>query len=121
DRTFAVRERFANARPGTLPAMKTNPLLLSIVLAACASSPQKQTGPNAEATAKAEVAGLQKMCDESAEARKQRHAAKALYQRLGGRAAIRAVVAEVVAMKEADELTKPTMAGVDREKMIENS
>jgi hemoglobin len=60
------------------------------------------------------------MCEGSTEARKQRHAAKPLYQRLGGRPAIRAVVAEVVAMKEADELTKPTMAGVDREKMIEN-
>jgi len=105
-------------------------VMVGALVGGCGSSSKKTTEPvaatdpahdPAEITkAQTEFAGLKKMCDESADARTQRQAAKPLYERLGGRAAIKGVVTEFVAAKEADPIMKPTMAGVDKAQFIEH-
>jgi hemoglobin len=69
--------------------------------------------------ARAQVAELKKMFRDTAAERAARHKAKPLYQRLGGRAAIRTVVADIVELHFTESLTKPLTKGVDKPKMIE--
>jgi hemoglobin len=105
-------------------------VIVGALVGGCGGSSKKTAEPVAAtdpahdpaevAKAQEQFAGLKKMCDESAEARTQRQAAKPLYERLGGRAAIKAVVTDFVAAKEASPIMKPTMAGVDKEKFIEH-
>jgi hemoglobin len=74
--------------------------------------------PNAIASARAQVAELKKMFVDSAPARAQRHREKPLYQRLGGRDAIQAVVTDIVELHFTEPLTKPLTQGVDKAKLI---
>lgn len=74
--------------------------------------------PAAIATARAQVAELKKMFDESAPARAARQKAKPLYDRLGGREAIRAVVENIVQLHFTEPLTAPLCKGVDQQKFV---
>jgi hemoglobin len=70
--------------------------------------------PQAIAQARAQVAELKKMFVESAPARAQRQREKPLFQRLGGRDAIHAVVTDIVELHFSEPLTKPLTKGVDK-------
>jgi len=73
--------------------------------------------PQAIARARAQVAELKKMFADSAPARAQRQRAKPLYERLGGREAIAAVVTDIVELHFTEPLTKPLTKGVDQAKL----
>jgi hemoglobin len=68
--------------------------------------------------ARAQVAELKKMFHDTAADRAARHQAKPLYERLGGRASIRAIVADIVELHFTESPTKPLTKGVDKLKMI---
>jgi hemoglobin len=68
--------------------------------------------------ARAQVAGLKQMFRDTAADRAARHKAKPLYERLGGRESIRAVVADIIELHFTESLTKPLTKGVDKPKMI---
>ncbi|HSD88116.1 MAG TPA: group 1 truncated hemoglobin [Kofleriaceae bacterium] len=74
--------------------------------------------PAAIASARAQVADLKKMFAESAAARAQRQKAKPLYERLGGRDAIRAVVTDIVELHFTEPLTAPLCKGVDKQGLV---
>ena len=74
--------------------------------------------PIAITHARAQVAALQQMMHDTAEARAQRHRAKPLYERLGGRPAIHAVVRDIVELHFTEEITRPLTRGVDKERLI---
>lgn len=83
-------------------------------------SPQNDPArdPEAIAQARAQVADLKQMLDSTAAARAERQRAKPLYERLGGRDAIAAVVADVVELHFTEPLTKSLCVGVDKQKLI---
>jgi hemoglobin len=74
--------------------------------------------PAAIAKARAQVAELKKMFDDSAAARAARQKAKPLYERLGGREPIHAVVTEIVQLHFTEPLTAPLCKGVDQAKLV---
>jgi hemoglobin len=74
--------------------------------------------PAAIAKAKAQVAELKKMFADSAAARAQRQKEKPLYERLGGRPALEAVVTDIIELHFTEPLTKPLTQGVDKHKLI---
>ncbi|HEY5949700.1 MAG TPA: group 1 truncated hemoglobin [Kofleriaceae bacterium] len=74
--------------------------------------------PAAIKQAQAQVAELKAMFAATAEARAQRQREKPLYERLGGRDAIHAVVTEVVHLHFTEEITKPLCKGVDQAKLV---
>lgn len=74
--------------------------------------------PAALEKARAEVAQLKQMLHDTAAERAKRHAEKPLYERLGGREAIQAVMRDVVELHFTEEITKPLMRGVDKEKFL---
>ena len=74
--------------------------------------------PAAIKKAQAQVAELKQMLESTAEARAQRQADKPLYERLGGREAIQAVVTDVVHLHFTEEITKPLCKGVDEQKLV---
>lgn len=74
--------------------------------------------PAALATARAQVAELKKMVVDTAAARAERQRAKPLFERLGGRDAIRAVITDVVELHFTEPLTAPLCVGVDKQKLI---
>ena len=75
--------------------------------------------PAALAEAQRQVAELKKMFRDTAAARAKRHEEKPLYQRLGGRDAIHAVVRDVITLHFTEEVTKPLTRGVDQEKLVQ--
>jgi hemoglobin len=74
--------------------------------------------PAAIKQAQAQVAELKKMFAESAGARAARQKAKPLYERLGGRPAIEAVVTDIIHLHFTEPLTKPLTKGVDEAKLV---
>jgi hemoglobin len=74
--------------------------------------------PAALARAKAQVAEIKKMIAATADARAQRQKAKPLYERLGGRAGLEPVVADIIELHFTEEITKPLCRGVDKRKLI---
>jgi hemoglobin len=68
--------------------------------------------------ARAQVADLKKMFNDSAAARAQRQKQKPLYERLGGQDAIRAVVTDIVELHFTEAITKPLTKGVDKQKLV---
>lgn len=68
--------------------------------------------------AQAQVAELKKMFADSAPARADRQRAKPLYERLGGREALRAVVTDIVELHFTEPLTAPLCKGVDKAKLV---
>jgi hemoglobin len=75
--------------------------------------------PAAIRQAQAQVAELKKMFADTAAARAARQSAKPLYERLGGRPALTAVVTDIIDLHFSEPLTKPLTKGVDRDKLIE--
>lgn len=59
------------------------------------------------------MAALQSMCDESATARAERHAAKPLYERLGSYDKILELTTEIVRLHSVNDPIKHTLDGVD--------
>ncbi|HET9991794.1 MAG TPA: group 1 truncated hemoglobin [Kofleriaceae bacterium] len=76
--------------------------------------------PVALAKARAQVAELKQMFHGSATARAERQRAKPLYERLGGRDAIRAVVTDIVELHFTEPLTAPLCVGVDKQKFVDH-
>jgi hemoglobin len=74
--------------------------------------------PKAIAQARAQVAELKKMFADTAAARAQRQRQKPLYERLGGRDAIQAVVTDIVELHFSEPITKPLTKGVDQAKLV---
>jgi hemoglobin len=74
--------------------------------------------PAAIRKAQAQVAELKKLFTTTAEARAQRQKAKPLYERLGGRVALEPVVADIIELHFTEEITKPLMRNVDKQKLI---
>jgi hemoglobin len=58
------------------------------------------------------------MFRDTAQERAKRQKEKPLYQRLGGRDAIQAVVRDIVELHFTEAITKPLTRGVDKEKLI---
>jgi hemoglobin len=73
--------------------------------------------PAAIARAKAQVAEIKKMIAATAEARAQRQKAKPLYERLGGRAGLEPVVADIIELHFTEAITRPLTKGVDQQKL----
>jgi hemoglobin len=67
-----------------------------------------------------QMAGLQKMCAESATARAERHEAKPLFERLGGYDKVHAMVEEVIRLHGENDQIKRTMEGVDEAKLADH-
>ena len=74
--------------------------------------------PAAIKKAQAQVVELKKMFADTAAARAQRQKEKPLYERLGGREAIHAVVTDIIELHFTEEITKPLFKGVSRENLI---
>jgi hemoglobin len=74
--------------------------------------------PAAIEKARAEVAHLKKIAQDTAAERAKRHSEKPLYERLGGRAAIEAVTRDIVELHFTEAITKPLTRGVDQEKLV---
>ena len=74
--------------------------------------------PEAIKKAQAQVADLKKMMAETADARAARQRAKPLYERLGGRAGLEPVVADIIELHFTEEITKPLTKGVDKQKLV---
>jgi hemoglobin len=74
--------------------------------------------PEAIKTARAQVGELKQMFVNTAAARAQRQKEKPLYERLGGRPALQAVVTDIIGLHFSEPLTKPLTAGVDQDKLV---
>ena len=74
--------------------------------------------PAAIDKARAQVVELKKMLADTATARAQRQTEKPLYQRLGGREAIHAVVTDIIDLHFTEAITKPLMKGVDQQNLV---
>lgn len=94
-------------------SLRIAPVVLAVVLA-CPALAEHPTAADAHAPSTADrMAGLQTMCDESTDARAERHAATPLYERLGGYDRILALTTDIVARHQVNEPIKRTMKGVD--------
>jgi hemoglobin len=76
--------------------------------------------PVAIQQARAQVAALKNMFADTAVARAERQRAKPLYERLGGRPALQAVVADIIELHFTEPLTKPLCKGVDKQRLIDH-
>jgi hemoglobin len=76
--------------------------------------------PNDAPSVAEQIAGLQQMCADTAEARAQRHAEQPLYERLGGYDRIHEFIHEVVRLHFENEALDRIMVGVDGEKLAQN-
>jgi hemoglobin len=79
-----------------------------------------QTAAAAEPTADEKVAGLEQMCAQAAEAIAARQKESSLYDRVGGREAIHAVVAGTVERHLVNAAIKHTLEGVDTDNLIKH-
>jgi hemoglobin len=82
------------------------------------SSVDPARDPQAIKKAQAQVAELKEMMAATADARAARQKAKPLYERLGGRAGLEPVVADIIELHFTEEITKPLTKGVDKQKLI---
>jgi hemoglobin len=74
--------------------------------------------PAAIEKARAQVAELKRMFQDTVADRAARHKAKPLYERLGGRESIRCVVADIIELHFTESITQPLTQGVDKTKLI---
>ncbi len=106
-------------------ASTTGLLLLMVAFAGCGGSAEETAGQStpasSESTTKLEpspdenVAGLEQMCAEAQPAMEARQATATLFQRVGGRDGLQAVVADTVRRYVENEQIKHLMEGVDTE------
>jgi len=71
-------------------------------------------------TVEEQMAGLQAMCSQTATARGERHAAKPLYERLGGTEKIEKLVREIIRLHSVNEQIKHTLENVDQENLAKH-
>ena len=93
-------------------------LLMAVIM--IAGTVVALAGDEKAPTVEEQMAGLQKMCAESATARAERQEAVPLYDRLGGYDKIHAMVEEVIRLHGENDQIKRTMEGVDREKLADH-
>lgn len=99
-------------------------LILLIALAGCGGTAEETAAPAEEPVQEAEptpdeiVAEHEAACAEAAEAMAARQAETSLYDRIGGREAIQAVVTDVVARHAVNDTIKHTLEGVDTDHLI---
>jgi hemoglobin len=74
--------------------------------------------PEAIKQAETQVAELKKMMANDAPAMAERQRKKPLYERLGGREAIQAVVTEIVELHFTEPVTKPLTKNVDKQNLV---
>jgi hemoglobin len=74
--------------------------------------------PGAMEEARAQVAELKAMVRDTAAVRAHRQKERPLYERLGGRDAIRAVVKDIVELHFTEEITRRLTKGVDKERLV---
>lgn len=74
--------------------------------------------PAALAEARAQVAQLKQMAHDTAADRAKRQGEKPLYERLGGRPAIEALMRDIAELHFTEPLTKPLTHGVDKTNFI---
>ena len=106
-------------------------ILLVLVLACSESTPRPEIEVAGEPTHDAEVASGQepgddlaemaRACDEAATAIAQRQAERSLYERLGGREGIEAIMVEMVDVHMTNPDIRPLFDGVDIDGFIKNS
>jgi pimeloyl-ACP methyl ester carboxylesterase len=95
-----------------------NQLVASFLLQEQGRATDPARDPAAIEKARARVAELKKMMADTAEARARRQREKPLYERLGGRDAIRVVVTDIVDLHFTEAITKPLTSGVDRDRLV---
>jgi hemoglobin len=76
--------------------------------------------PNDAPSVEEQIAGLQQMCADTADARAQRQAEKPLYDRLGGYDKIESCIEEVVRLHFENPALDRIMTGIDGEKLAKN-
>jgi hemoglobin len=96
---------------------KSKWILAVLVISMCSVG---AANPNEAPTVAEQIAGLQQMCADTAEARAQRQADDALYNRLGGYDRIHEFVREVVRLHFENEALDRIMVGVDGEALAKN-
>jgi hemoglobin len=92
-------------------------LMMALILG---SAVPVSAGDDPAPTVEEQMAGLQAMCEETAEARTARHEAKPLFERLGGYDRVHAMVEEVIRLHGENDQIKRTMEGVDRKKLADH-
>jgi hemoglobin len=96
---------------------KTRWILAALVISMCSVG---AANPNDAPNVAEQIAGLQQMCADTADARAQRHAEQPLYERLGGYDRIHEFIREVVRLHFENEALDRIMVGVDGEKLAKN-
>jgi len=98
---------------------------LLLILAAACSGPAQESSDEAvaetavvEATPDEKVAELEQMCAEAGPAMEARQAEKTLFERVGGREGIEALIVDVVARHQVNEPIKHLMEGVDADHLV---
>ncbi len=104
-------------------------LAIALVIFAGCAGPAEETAPEAEAVTEApavteltpdeQVAGFEQMCAEAAEAMAARQAESSLYDRVGGREGLHAVVADTVSRHQVNERISHFLEGVDADHLVE--
>jgi hemoglobin len=94
--------------------MKPAILIPALLLATMAVAGDEAPSPAEQ------MAGLATMCENTAQARADRHAAKPLYERLGGYDRIHALTEEIVRLHSQNEDFRLMMTYVDKERLVKN-
>ncbi len=102
-------------------------MILLVALTGCGGA-EEQAAPETDAVVEApamaeqtpdeQVAGLEQMCSDAAEAMAARQAESTLFDRVGGRDGIHAVVVDTIARHQVNDQIVHTLEGVDAEHLI---
>ena len=96
---------------------QTTWILAAMLISMCSIA---AANPNDAPTVAEQIAGLQQMCADTAEARAQRQAEQSLYERLGGYDRIHAFVREVVRLHQENDAIKHMFTYVDAQSLAKN-
>jgi len=99
-----------------IPTLLCAATLLTMALVATAVADESE---KAAPTVSEQVLGLEAMCAENSEAMATRQAEKSLYERLGGKEKIHAIVTEVVRLHGVNDDIKHFLDGVDQKHLID--
>jgi hemoglobin len=96
---------------------KTMWILAALMISMCSIA---AANPNDAPSVAEQIAGLQQMCADTAEARAQRQAEQSLYERLGGYDRIHEFIGEVVRLHNENDAIKHMFTDVDSEKLVKH-
>ena len=100
-------------------------LLISLALLCACGGPVAETEtaakpePAVERTPDEEVAELERICTEAGPEIQARQAERSLYERLGGREGIRAIVVDMLGRHQANPVVSPYFEDVDTDRFVE--